>query len=164
MWTSLRRSARRRRVLGVPIALLAVIVCAVTAIAYFIGTGAGSGSASVGTLQTVTVSAFVGGDTPNSVLLPGGAAADVMLRVNNPNSFSVTLVSATGNGAITPDIGHSSCATTGVTFTNQTGLTFTVPVGSSLIHLPGAASMDATSSSGCQGATFNIPVAITVHK
>jgi hypothetical protein len=51
-----------------------------------------------------------------------------------------------------------------VSFANQSGLNISVPNGSSLVHLPGAASMDATSSSGCQGATFSIPVTLGVQK
>ena len=33
-----------------------------------------------------------------------------------------------------------------------------------LVHLAGAAGMGTNSDAGCQGATFNIPVSITVHK
>jgi hypothetical protein len=135
-----------------------------TAYAYWTSSGTGSGSASSNSLQSVTVAAFVGGDAPASSLLPGGAAGEVILRLNNPNSFAVTLVSVVGNGAITADSSHSGCTTTGVTFTNQTGLTASVPAGSSLVRLPGSASMSTASLSACQGATFHIPVTITVHK
>src|SRR5207302_4720046 len=90
--------------------------------AYWKTSGSGSGSASTGTLQPVTVAAFVGGDAPSSVLVPGGSSADVILRVNNTNPFPVTLVSVTGNGTITADSGFSGCTTTGVTFTSQSGL------------------------------------------
>jgi hypothetical protein len=33
-----------------------------------------------------------------------------------------------------------------------------------LVTLPGAASMDATSQSACQGATFHLPVSLAVRK
>ncbi len=160
------RWALHRRVMAVAVAVAtgAVVLCGVTATAYFVSSGSGTSSASIGTLKTVTVAAVAGGDAPSSALLPGGPAADVILRVDNPNSFSVILISVTGNGAITPDGSHPSCTTTGVTFTAQAGLGITVPAGSSLINLPGAAAMDATSSNGCQGATFAIPVSITVHQ
>jgi len=89
----------------------------------------------------------------------------VILRVNNPNAYTVTLVSVSGNGTITPDGGHAGCTTTGVSFTNQTGLSTTIGAsGTTLVHLSTAAGMATTSSSGCQGATFSIPVSITVHK
>jgi hypothetical protein len=46
-------------------------------------------------------------------------------------------------------------------------ITPTVTVGAAssvLIHLDGAASMDFTSSSGCQGARFHIPVTLTARQ
>ena len=135
-----------------------------TAFAYWTSSGAGSGTAGANSLQTVTVAAFVGGDSPASSLLPAGPAGEVILRLSNPNAFAVTLVSVVGNGTITADSGHSGCSTTGVSFTNQTGLSVSVPAGSSLVRLPAAASMSTASLNACQGATFHIPVTITVHK
>jgi predicted ribosomally synthesized peptide with SipW-like signal peptide len=133
------------------------------AYAYFTSTGHGTGSASAGTMQTVTIAAVT--VPPGTALVPGGTG-DVTLKVTNPNGYAVTLVSVTGTGAtITPDSGHPGCTTTGVTFTNQTGLSTTIPASSTAtIDLPGAATMSVASSAGCQGATFSIPVTITVHK
>lgn len=133
------------------------------AYAYFTSSGRGTGSASIGTMQPVTlVSATV---APSTLLLPGNTG-DVTLKVNNQNSFAVTLVSVTGTGGtITADTGHPGCTTTGVTFTNQTSLNTSIPASTTAtIDLPGAASMSTASSVGCQGATFSIPVTITVHK
>jgi hypothetical protein len=103
--------------------------------------------------------------TPSAPLLPGGSG-DATLKVNNPNSFAVTLLSVTpATGTITPDGSHSSCTTTGVTFTSQTGLKITIPAASTqAVDLPSAVSMSTASSAGCQGATFSIPVTITVQK
>lgn len=162
-WITSRLRIRRR------IVLLAVIVSVIslgagTAYAYFTSTGSGTGSASTGTMQTVTVAATTG--TPTTPLLPGGTG-DVTLKVTNPNSYAVTLVSvAAGAGNITADSGHPGCTTTGVTFTAQTGLSTSIPGGGATtqVDLPGAAAMNATSSSGCQGATFTVPVTITVQK
>ena len=133
------------------------------AYAYFTSSGSGKGSASIGTMQPVTlVSATV---APSTLLLPGSTGA-VTLKVNNQNSFAVTLVSVTGTGGtITADSGHPGCTTTGVTFTNQTSLNTSIPASTTAtIDLPGAAAMSTASSAGCQGATFSIPVTITVHK
>ena len=154
----------RPRWIGV--ATLGVLGITTGGVAYasFTGTGTGTGSGHVGTMQTVTVSAFVGGDAPSSKLYPGGPAADVILRVNNPNSFSVQLFSLGGNGAITADASHSGCTTTGVTFTPPSSPNITIPAGSSLVHVAGAASMSSASLSACQGATFSIPLTLTVHK
>jgi hypothetical protein len=151
-------------IIGAAIALI-VGLSARAAYAHWSSSGGSvSGSAATGTLQPVTVAAFVGGDSPSSNLFPG-TSADVILRVNNPNAYAVTLISVSGNGTIAADGGHSGCTTTGVTFTNQTGLTSAIGAsGTTLVHLANAASMGATSSNGCQGATFSIPVSITVQK
>jgi len=144
--------------------LLVVVGCGV-AFAVWSTTGAGAGAAQTGTLQTVTVTALTGSDSPSSTLVPGGSA-DVMLRVNNPNGTAVQIYSVTGNGPVTADAGHSGCTTTGVSFVPPA-----VPVGTSLaansttlVHLPNAASMSTASLSACQGATFSIPVTVTVHQ
>jgi predicted ribosomally synthesized peptide with SipW-like signal peptide len=133
------------------------------AYAYFTSSGHGTGSASAGTMQTVMIAAVTA--TPGTALLPGGTG-DVTLKVTNPNSYATTLVSVSGTGGtITADSGHPGCTTTGVTFTNQTGLSITIPAGTTTtVDLPGAAAMSAASSAGCQGATFSIPVTIAVHK
>jgi hypothetical protein len=160
-----------RRLLRPPVILAATIALAIAggggiAYAYWSTTGSGHGSATNGTMQPVTVSALVGGDTPNATLIPGGNA-DVILRVTNPNAYPVRVYGVTGNGAITADAAHAACTTTGVTFTAPTSPitpTVTVPAGAALlVHLAGAASMSAASQSACQGATFHIPVTLAVH-
>jgi len=151
----------KRHVMLLAITALLVGLGADTAHAYFGSTGSGTGSASTGTMQTVTVAATTG--SPSTPLLPGGTG-DVALQVTNPNSFAVTLVSVTGSGPITADGGHAGCTTTGVTFTDQTGLTINIPAsGTTQVDLPSAAAMSTASSAGCQGATFSIPVTIAVH-
>jgi len=40
-----------------------------------------------------------------------------------------------------------------------------VPAGANItVHIPGAVSMSTASASGCQGATFQVPVDVTVHR
>ncbi|HZQ85140.1 MAG TPA: hypothetical protein VFA83_09900 [Acidimicrobiales bacterium] len=152
----------RRRVVAAVVVLTSL--SATAAFAYTRATGAANGSGTVGTMQTVTVAAFVGGDTPSSSLYPGGPAADVILRVNNPNSFTVHVTSIAGNGTITADAGHAGCSTTGVSYTAPSNPSITLPSGSTLVHLAGAASMSTASLSACQGATFNIPVTLAVQR
>jgi len=131
--------------------------------AYFTSSASGTGSAGTGTMQIVTVAAATA--VPSTPLRPGGTG-DVTLKVTNPNSYPVTLVSVTSAaGTITADSGHPACTTTGVIFTDQTGLSTTLAAGSTTtIDLPGAASMSTASSAGCQGAMFSIPVTIAVRK
>jgi hypothetical protein len=130
------------------------------AFAYFTSSGTGSASASTATMATVTVAASAG--SPGTPLYPGGTG-DVSLRVTNPNAYAVTLVSVAGTGGtITASNG---CSPTGVTFTDQTGLNIPIPAsGTTQVDLPGAAAMNVTSANTCQGATFSIPVSITVRK
>ena len=127
--------------------------------------GTGSGYAKAGTAQalsTVDVSA-----STSATLYPGGPAGDVSIKISNPNTYPVTVTGVTGSGAITPDAGHASCTTTGVTFTDRTGLSISVPAksggvdGEATATLSGAASMSNASVNGCQGATFTIPVTLS---
>lgn len=137
------------------------------AYAYWTTSGSASGSAAAGDMQTVTVDALVPGDGPASTLIPGGTA-DVVLRVTNPNPYPVQVYSVTGNGPVTSDTAHPSCTTTGITFTGSPGpLSPTVSIAANstaLVTLPGAAGMDATSQSACQGSTFHLPVTLAVRK
>ncbi|MBP1235304.1 hypothetical protein JOE40_000772 [Arthrobacter sp. PvP102] len=138
-----------------------------TAYAYWTSTGTGTGSESAGTMQTVTVDAFISGDNPRSALIPGGTA-DVILRVTNPNLYTVQVYSVSPNGPATADDAHPGCTTTGVTFagtgTPLTPATFVPPNSTVLISLPATAAMDSTSQSACQDATFHLPVTMAVRK
>ncbi len=130
--------------------------------------GGGSGYAKAGTAQaltTVNVSASTA-----ATLYPGGPAGDVLIKVSNPNPYPVTVTGVSLNGTnadIAADAGHSGCTTTGVSFTNQAGLSIGVPAksggtnGETQATLSGAASMSNASLNACQGATFTIPVTLT---
>jgi hypothetical protein len=137
------------------------------AYAYWTTIGAGSGAATNGTMATVTVEALVAGDGPQGTLVPDGTA-DVAVRAFNPNGFEVQIYGISGNGAATADANHPACTTTGVTFLDPSApLTpaVTIPANSSvLITLPDAAAMSTASSSGCQGATFSLPVTLEARK
>ena len=59
-----------------------------------------------------------------------------MVNVTNPNSYPIKITSVTGNGTITADSSHSTCGQdvshpTGVTYTDQTGLSIAVPASTS---------------------------------
>jgi len=152
----------RRFLLAVPAACLVTGLGAGAAYAYFTSSGDGAAAASVGSMKTVTLTAATA--TPATPLRPGGTG-DVTLEVTNPNGFPVTLISVAKSGTITADGGHAGCTTTGVTFTDQTALSTAISASSTVaVDLPGAVSMSAASSPGCQGATFSIPVTITAQK
>jgi hypothetical protein len=162
---------RRRLMAALAGTLVAVVATAGGAYAYWTAKGTGSGSVTVGTMQTVTVAAYANEAITNK-LYPGGPAGDVLLKVSNPNQFTVTVVAIGSAGSVTADPGHSGCTTTGVTFTppaSPTNFGVGAATGPSTpfvqsITVSGAVSMDATSLSACQGATFHVPVTITVHR
>jgi hypothetical protein len=128
---------------------------------YFASSGAGSGVVSVGA-KSVTVEAATG--TPSSVLIPG-TSADLTLTLDNPNSYPVTIVSITQNGPVTAVGQSGTCSNTAVSVPAQSGLRIPLASGEGVVvHIPNGASMGATSNSGCQGASFHIPVTITVQQ
>lgn len=139
--------------------VLSLGVVAGTAYAYVSASGSGTGSATV-SIQAV---GFLTPTTPSSLLYPGGTA-DMTVKVHNPNPYQVTVTTVVGSGMITPTSEHSSCTPTGVTFTTQTGLTgYTIAATGTLsLDFTGAAYMNTSSSTGCQNATFTIPVTVTV--
>ncbi len=123
--------------------------------------GAGSSTVLTGNMSAVTVAAVSGGDAPATQLQPGGTA-EVILRVRNPNSYPVVLHSITGNGTIVATGGIGSCDTPNVTFVDQPSVALPIPGNSTtLVRLASAVSMASTAPTGCQGALFSIPVAIT---
>jgi hypothetical protein len=144
------------------IVFLAVATGAGAAYGFWSASGTGSGVATTGDMDPVTITAATAGDVAGSSLYPGGTA-DVVLKVHNPNTFAVHVISIlqVEDADITAHDGSGTCDTTGVTYTPPTTVA-DIPTGDSTITLPGAAAMDLTSDSGCQGATFEIPVTLTV--
>jgi hypothetical protein len=154
----------RRRIFSVlGIVLFVLGTTGGAAYAYWKTSGTGSASASTGSMAAVTVVAFTGGDAPTTALLPGGSS-DVVLRVNNPNAYAVTLKAVSLNGSITAVGGIGTCTTTGVSTTFPSSPSIAVATGSHLIDLTGAASMSLTSQNGCQGAVFHIPISANFQK
>jgi hypothetical protein len=149
------------------VALLTMVLAGAGAYAYNTAGGSGAGSAPTGTMLPVTITALTGGDVNSSSLVPGGSS-DVIVRVDNPNTVPVQVLSIEPAGAIYADAAFPGCTTTGVSFNAPSSpVTPSVTVGAGtrvLVHLEGAASMDFTSSQGCQGATFHIPVTLTARQ
>jgi hypothetical protein len=129
-----------------------------TAYAFWIAAGTGTGAAQAGVAQPLTTTAVAASST---LLYPEGPVGDVTLRINNPNPFPITVTDVTATGTITSDKGAACDGATGVTFTDQTGLTLAVPASSSQsFTLTGAVSMDNSSDNTCQGALFTIGVSL----
>ena len=152
----------RRSLTVVTAAVLCTAAVSGVSAAFWPGGGSGTGSAGTATnLTGVTVQAVTVGDSPATTLLPGGSA-EAIVKVANTNGFPVTVTSVSLIGSVTAANG---CTPTGVTFTDQAGA-WVVPAGSAgtLLHLPGAVQMNATSASACQGTTFNIPVTVVARQ
>jgi hypothetical protein len=145
------------------ITALAVCIGGGAAYGYFTPTGSGTGAARTATMATVTL-ASITSETPNTLLEPG-STGEVIVKVTNPNSYTVHLVSVLASGTIGVS-GGSGCTSgnSGVTFTNQPVLSIAIAASTTtLVRLAGAAAMSPSSANGCQGATFSIPVTIQVH-
>ena len=151
-----RRFKRRWSFLA--LLLLGAIVAGVAVGAWNV-TGTGSGYAKAGSATGLTLNDASGATVAD--LYPG-VTGSVKLSVTNPNSFPVRVTTVTGTGAITSDKGAACNAATGVTFTNQTGLTLDLAAGAtSVFTLSGAAAMSNSSDNACQGAIFTIPVSVS---
>jgi hypothetical protein len=149
---------RKSRLITAGIAILALGAVGLVYAAWTTN-GSGSGYAKAGSSQaltTIDVSASTTAD-----LYPG-TDGDVVLEVSNPNPYPVRVTDVTGNGTITATGGAGACTTTGVSYTDQHGLTIDIPAsGSTQATLANAAHMSNASQTGCQGATFTIPVSLT---
>ncbi len=139
--------------------LFGIIAMASVAYAAWTASGSGQGYAKAGTasaLTTVDVSA-----STTATLYPSGTG-NVLLRISNPNPYPVRVTTVNGNGTITSDKGAACDAATGVTFTNQSGLTLDIPAsGASTFTLTGAVAMSNASDNTCQGGVFTIPVSLS---
>ena len=162
------RSQRRlRRATVLAVALTVGLFGVQQASAYFASGGTGHGSATGGTVQALTVTAT---GTVTSQLLPGGTA-DLHLVVANPNAFPVivTGVTQTPLSTITVSgaLGTCTAASSGVTVSAaQPSLPVTITAvngGTQTIDLSGGASMTTGSATGCQQASFGIPVTLSVR-
>jgi hypothetical protein len=162
----MKQLASRRR-LTIVAAVAATLVAAGLVFAAWITSGSGSSYARAGSSQALST---LDASADTSATLYPGVTGDVTLKVSNPNPFPVRVTGVSLNGTnadITPDGGHPSCSPTGVSFTNQSGLSIDVPAksggtnGTATATLSDAVSMSNASADGCQGATFTIPVTLT---
>jgi hypothetical protein len=151
----------RRRTFLLALALAAAVATAVGVAAWSTSTS-GNGYSKAATASSLTLSdasASTSGD-----LYPGGAG-DLKLKVANPNTFPVriTAVSLTSGGTITSNVSACNTAGTGVTFTNQTGLTLDLAASAAatVLTVAGSVHMSSASDNSCQGAVFTIPVDVT---
>ena len=154
---SARRMPRRarRRIIAVVVGIAGALAATAAFAAWTVG-GGGTGTATATSASALTTSVA----TTTAALYPGITGSDLYLTVNNPNPFPVAITSVNANGAAVADAGHPTCTTTGVTFTT-TAVTQTVPASGQVSFTVAGVAMSNASDTGCQGATFTIPVTFT---
>lgn len=153
----------RRLLITTAVAVAALALPSGVAQAYWLATGSGTGTATAGNVSALT--GLTGTAAATGVLVPGGTGA-LVLAVQNPNSVPITVTAiSTGPVAVTVQDAAGTCSTTDPAITLTTpasGLPFTVPAGGDLtVTLTDAVAMGATAKSGCQSATFGVPVTLT---
>lgn len=161
------RPSRRLRLPAV--ALASVLLAALTSTSSFASwtsPGSGTGTATAGTAVALVTS--TAGAATTSLLYPNGPAAEVRFIVLNANPYPVTVTGVAANGPTSAAGGLGVCLISGVSLvTPASGLPISVPArvgavnGSVTVSLGGAATMSGASETGCQGATFTIPLSLT---
>jgi len=107
----------RSRKVKLAVTIVVALIVAGGALAYYTSTGAGSGSASVGSPAELTITA----GTPTSGLLYPGSTGEVDATISNPNTFPLRVNSLILDSAgIAADSGHSGCDTSALHYTTQT--------------------------------------------
>jgi hypothetical protein len=158
MFARLRRMSFKKQIATFLTTFAALI--AGVAFAAWTATGTGFGYAKAKTAVALTTVAVV----PAATLYPGQTAGDAQISIVNGNDYPVTVTTVTGTGTIVTNPTVAACdLSTGVTFTNQTGLSLSVPAHSAgtPFTLTGSVAMTNASDNSCQGATFQIPVSLS---
>jgi hypothetical protein len=142
-------------------ALAAALAAAGIAVAAWLSSGSGQPGVTAGTALVPTTSTVAGSAVTSGLLTPGTSGTAVV-TVTNPNPYKVKIVTIAPNGTTTASGGTGTCTTTGVTFTaQQPGVTLAANA-STTLTLAGAVGMSTSSETGCQGATFTVPVTVSI--
>ena len=158
--------------LGVAGAIVFMLACiGGRAFAVWHTTASGSGAAHAATLSPVLATALAegplaaGSSTVTARPLAPGSRGDLVLFVDNPNAFPVTITSATAGTAVTDKVGclpGSVHVDLSLDTSNYPQLLASV-VDFRIVRL-GTVSLDLDAASECQGATFTIPLTVTVNR
>jgi len=159
----MRQRLKSKRFWLVVIVVAALLVGGGSAFAYFGSTGRGTGVATVGHPEPITIAA---GTAPSGSeqLFPGGSGS-VTVQITNPNPFLVrvnALVLDTSRGS-NGFSGPGGCDLSVLSYTTQTngGLGWDVPKHTTSdgvldLDLAGAVSMSTGAANACQGDSFTV--------
>jgi len=143
---------RMRSRLAVLVSGTAVVATAGVAFAVWTVDGAGSGSATTGTAQDLTVVA----SAVDSGIWPGGPAGAVGFKVTNPNPFPVKLTSVS-YGAL--GTGGSSCPVDQVSVdpSAPAAVDLVVPAGQTVTSsIAGVLRLASSATDSCQGVPLSV--------
>lgn len=161
-WLRDGRSIRRRRKL-LAAGGIVVVASAVTLVAsaYWRAQAGGTVTGQVAAMGTPTASA----SGAAGALVPGGSA-DLTVSIANPNPFAVTvdaIATDPGGTASASDVGCDAAALVTVTIGSVPATP--VPAGGSVdVVLAGAVALGVSAPQACQGATFSLPLLVTVRR
>jgi hypothetical protein len=159
----MRERLKSRRARLALLVVSAMLVGGGSAIAYFASTGSGTGQATVGHPDPITISA--GADPTATEQLYPGSSGSVTAKITNPNPFPVrvnSLVLDTTQGS-NGFSGPGGCDLSVLSYTTQTngGAGWTVPKhvasdGELDLDLTNAISMSTSAANACQGGSFTV--------
>jgi hypothetical protein len=152
-------TAFRLRTAAVAVAVgMATVLAGGTAWAWWSSTGTGSGSGTTGNVIALTTTA----STPSTTTLLPDGSAPLVLTVTNPNPMPVVVtgVQLDGSRAVGVSGAQGGCATPPLTVNATTNLTL-AGGSTTTVTVPAAITLGSTAASGCQGATFTVPVLLT---
>ncbi|MGH9101254.1 MAG: hypothetical protein ACRDV8_13625 [Acidimicrobiales bacterium] len=158
---SSRRAWRHAAAVGGAAVALTLGLGSGAAWAYFAASGTGTGQGAVGKIQPLTLPLPATG-APGSALFPGGSA-DLHLYVTNPNTSPVDITGLAINGTVIVKGGNGCSATNATLSVTSTALDIKVTPGTSSVTVPTGISMGVASFTGCQSATFSVPLTVTVR-
>jgi hypothetical protein len=141
------------------VALLALsAIAAASAYGWWSTSGVGEGSSATYSVVALTTTA----STPSgTTLVPAGSAPLVVTATNpNPMLVVVTAVELDPDRPVGVTGGVGACVAPPLTVDASTSLTLAAG-STTTLTVPAAVSLGASASSGCQGATFTIPVILS---
>ncbi len=153
----------RRLLITTAVAAAALALPTGVAQAYWLAAGSGTGSATAGNVSSLT--GLTGTAAVTGVLVPGGTGS-LVLAVRNPNDVPIT-VDAISTGPVAVHVqgaaGTCSASDPAISVVVPTsGLPFTIAAGGDVtVTLANAVAMGSTAASGCQSATFGVPLSLT---
>ena len=118
----------------------------------------GTGRASPAAIKAITIST----GTITGPLYPG-ATGDVQVTITNPYNPQSLTITGVSLGTIQVSGASGTCNTTGIVAATPTSITPSATVSGgaqSTVILHGAVTMTSSSDSGCQGASFTVPVSV----